>query len=105
MSKNQIEILDYMFFDGNLTIEFSINNEEGYRSLEICEDVFHEFLENGGYLEMFSDEWNYATESHYTKDWVISPDEYIEEQMDSNDLLDFLFYYFSDKDYPKLIEE
>ena len=57
------------------------------------------------FSEMFSDEWDYATESHYTKDWVISPDEYIEEQMDSNDLLDFLFYYFSDKDYPKLIEE
>lgn len=105
MSKDQIEILDYIFFNGELSISFSVNNEEGYRDLEICEDVFHEYLENGGHLEMFSDEWDYATESHYTKDWVISPDEYIEDYLENSDLLDFIYDYFSDKDYPKLTEE
>ena len=105
MSKDQIEILDYIFFNGELSISFSVNNEEGYRDLEICEDVFHEYLENGGHLEMFSDEWDYATESHYTKDWVISYDEYVEDYLEKNDLLEFIIDYFSDKDYPELIIE
>jgi|TARA_R110001592_G_scaffold3085_2_gene17215 hypothetical protein len=105
MSKNQIEILDYMFFNGNLSIQFCINNEEEYRDFEICEDVFHDYLEKCGNLELFTDEWDYATESHYTKDWVISYDDYIEDYLENNDLLEFIIDYFSNKDYPIPIKE
>jgi len=105
MTKHLIELLDYDFIDGTLNIMFSLNNEEGYREIEICEDIFHEYLENGGHLEMFTDVWDYTTESHYTKDWVISADEYIEDYLEKNDLLEFIIDYFSDKDYPELIIE
>ena len=103
--KNQIELLEHTFTDGYLTLEFTINDEEGYRILEICEDKFSEFLENRGSLEMSSDEWDYARESHYTKDWTISTDEYISDHLETCDLEEFILDYISDKDYPKLIKD
>jgi hypothetical protein len=105
MTKHLIELLDYDFIDGTLNVMFSINNEEGYREIEICEEEFSDYIESTGNLEVFSDEWDYATESHYTKDWVISYDEYIEDYLEKNDLLEFIIDYFSDKDYPELIIE
>ncbi len=105
MTKHLIELLDYDFIDGTLNIMFSLNNEEGYREIEICEGDFSNYIESIGNLEVFSDEWDYATESHYTKDWVISYDEYIEDYLEKNDLLEFIIDYFSDKDYPELIIE
>jgi len=98
MTKHLIELLDYDFIDGTLNIMFSLNNEEGYREIEICEGDFSDYIESIGNLEVFSDEWDYATESHYTKDWVISYDEYIEDYLEKNDLLEFIIDYFSDKD-------
>ena len=41
---------------------FSLNNEEGYREIEICEGDFSDYIESIGNLEVFSDEWDYATE-------------------------------------------
>ena len=106
MTKDTIEILEYDFIKGTLQVMFSLNNEEGYREVEICEEEFSDYIDSIGNLEMFSDEWDYATESHYTKDWVIPYDEYVEDYLEDNDLLDFIIYYFSDKDYPELtIEE
>lgn len=105
MAKEQIEILDYIIYDDKLEVEFTINNEEGYRLLSISEDVLIEYIENSGDLEMFSDEWDYATESHYTRDWVISYDEYMSDYFGSDDLLDFMIYYFKHNDYPVLMEE
>jgi|TARA_R110000803_G_scaffold90401_2_gene157708 hypothetical protein len=103
--KNQIELLEHTFTDGYLTLEFSINNEEEYRIFEICEDLFSEFLESRGRLEMSSDEWNYESESHYTKDWTISIEEYITNHLETIDLEEFILDYFSDKDYPELIKD
>jgi hypothetical protein len=103
--KNQIELLEYTFTDGYLILEFTINDEEGYRILEVCEDTFSVFLENKGSLEMSSDEWDYASESHYTKDWDISVDEYMTEHLETSDLEEFVLDYFSDKDYPELIKD
>jgi hypothetical protein len=105
MSKDQIEILDYFFNDYDFVVEFSINNEEGYRILEISEDEIYDFLNDEDYLEMFSDEWDYSTESHYTKHWRISVDEYLTEHFCSDDVLEFLHIYFKDHDYPKLERE
>lgn len=105
MTKDKIEILDYFFDDGNLIIDFSLNNEEGYRNLSISEDDFIDYIEDSGELEMFSDEWDYATESHYTRHWNISYDEYVSEYLDSNIMNEFMIYYFRNNDYPELIEE
>lgn len=105
MTKVQFEILDYIFDDGDLVIDFTINNEEGYRILSVSEDDFVEYIENSGELEMFSDEWDYATESHYTKDWVISYDEYVSEYLNNDILVEYMIYYFKNKDYPVLIKE
>ena len=106
MTKDTIEILEYYFIEGTLHVMFSLNNEEGYREVEICEEEFSDYIDSTGNLEMFSDEWDYATESHYTKDWTITYEEYLEDYLESNDLLEFIIDYFSDKDYPELtIEE
>ena len=103
--KNQIELLEHTFTDGYLTLEFTINHEEGYRILEVCEDNLSLFLENSGKLEMSSDEWDYERESHYTKDWVISVDDYLSEYLETVDLEEFILDHFLDKDYPELIKE
>ena len=105
MTKDLIELLEYDFIDGTLNIMFSINNEEGHREINICEGDFSDYIVSTGNLEVFSDEWDYSTESHYTKDWVISYDDYIEDYLEDNDLLEFIIYYFSDKEYPTLIIE
>jgi len=105
MTKHLIELLEYDFIDGTLNIIFSVNNEKEYREIEICEEEFSDYIESSGKLEMFSDEWDYATESHFTKDWVISYDEYVEDYLETNDLLEFIIDYFSDKDYPEPIIE
>jgi hypothetical protein len=105
MTKDKIEILDYFFDDGYLIIDFSLNNEEGYRNLSISEDDFIDYIEDSGELEMFSDEWDYATESHYTRHWNISYDEYVSEYLDSDIINEFMIYYFRNNDYPELIEE
>ena len=54
---------------------------------------------------MSSDEWNYESESHYTKDWTISIEEYITNHLETIDLEEFILDYFSDKDYPELIKD
>ena len=105
MSKDQIEILDYFFNDYDFVVEFSIINEEGYRILEISEDEIYDFLDDEDYLEMFSDEWDYSTESHYTKHWKISVDEYLSNHFCSDDVLEFLNFYFEDNRYPKVVKE
>jgi len=105
MTKDKIEILDYIFDNGDITVDFSLNNDEGYRILIISEDDFIEYLEDNEEFEMFSDEWDYARESHYTKHWTISYDEYMSNHFSSDILVEFMIYYFKENDYPELIEE
>ena len=91
MTKDTIEILEYDFIEGTLHVMFSLNNEEGYREVEICEEEFSDYIDSIG---------------NYTKDWTITYEEYLEDYLESNDLLEFIIDYFSDKDYPELtIEE
>jgi hypothetical protein len=105
MMKNTFEILNYDFCDEELTIDFAINNEEGYRTFKISEYDFYDFLSDNEYLEMFSDQWNYTYESHYTEHWVVSVDEYMSHYFSSDDLIDFIIYYFKNEDYPELQTE
>lgn len=105
MTKDKIEILDYVFYDEELSVDFAVNNDEGYRNLSISEYDFYDFLTDNEYLEMFSDEWSYTYESHYTTHWTIDVDEYMSHYFSSDDLVDFIIYYFYKQDYPELQTE
>ena len=105
MKKDQIKINDYIIDDGDLTVDFIINDEEGYRLFEICVDELYDFLTDNEYLEMFSDEWDYAKESHYTRHWTISVDEYMSDYFSVNELIEFMYTYFDKTPYPQLQSE
>ncbi len=53
---------------------------------------------------MSEDSWDYATESHYTKDWTIGLDEYISEYITSSDVIDFIYEYYQNKPLPEFVE-
>ena len=50
MTKDTIEILEYDFIKGTLQIMFSLNKEEGYREIKICEGEFSDYIESIGGL-------------------------------------------------------
>jgi len=105
MNKQQLIIEDYDIIDGEIIVYFSVNQELAYREAKIDIDEFDVWLESMGYYEMSEDCWDYASESHYTKDWTIGFDEYVSEMMTSDDVIDFIYDYYENKPLPEYVEE
>jgi hypothetical protein len=104
MNKNQLILEDYDIFDTELLVYFSVNQELEVRESKVDIDIFDKWLDDNGLYEMSEDCWDYATESHYTKDWTIGLDEYISEYITSSDVIDFIYEYYQNKPLPEFVE-
>jgi hypothetical protein len=103
--KNHYLIEDCFLDDYTIIVYFAINQELGYRKLEIDIDDLDTYFDNNGVYEMSDDYWDYTTESHYTKDWKISFDEYWTDYYNSDDVRDYLENYFLTNELPNIEEE
>lgn len=103
--KNHYLIEDYYLDDSSIIVFFAVNQEIGYRKLEIDIDDFDKYLDDNGLYEMSEDCWDYVSESHYTKDWEIDFDEYWNDYCNSDDIRDYMERYFLTNPLPKLEEE
>ena len=102
--KSQIIIDEFNFINGYLNIIFRIHDEE-YREDNIDESIFEEYIEKSGKLEYFEDCWDGVRESHYTKDYLLHYDDWRNDYCESNDILDFLYYYYKNNKLPEVIDE
>lgn len=102
--KRQIMIDEYNFIDGYLNVIFKLYNEE-YREDNIDENTFEEYIEKSGKLESFEDCWDAYSESHYTKDYVLNYYDWRDDDCDTGDISDFLYYYYKTNKLPEVIHE
>jgi hypothetical protein len=102
--KRQISLDEYDFTNGYLTVFFKLDNGE-YREDIIDENTFEEYIEKSGRLEYFEDCWDAYTESHYTKDYILNYYDWRDEYCESNDILDFLYYYYKNNKIPYPLKE
>ena len=105
MNKHQLIIEDYDIFDTEILVYFSVNQELEVREGRIDIDEFDTWLESMDRYEMSEDCWDYAKESHYTKDWTIDFNEYISDMLSSDDIVDFICEYYENKPLPYYVEE
>ena len=102
--KRQIILDDYEFINGNLNIIFKLDDEK-YREDTIDENIFEEYIQKSSKLEFFEDCWDANNESHYTKDYILNYYNWRDNYCDSNDILDFLYYFYKTNKIPEIIEE
>ena len=105
MNKHQLIIEDYDILDTEILVYFSVNQELEVREGRIDIDEFDTWLESMDRYEMSEDCWDYAKESHYTKDWTIGFNEYISDMLSSDDIVDFICEYYKNKPLPDYVEE
>ena len=103
--KNHYLIEDYFLDDYSIIVFFGVNQETGYRKLEIDVDDFDTYLNDSGLYEMSEDCWDYTSESHYTRDWEIGFDEYWNDYSSADDIRDYMEEYFLTNPLPELEEE
>lgn len=105
MNKNQLIIEDYDFFDTELCVYFSVNQELQLREDRFDIDEVDEWFDGQGLYEMSEDCWDYGSETHYTRDWEIDFDEFVSDYVSSDDIRDFIYDYYQNKPLPDYIEE
>ena len=103
--KNHYLIEDYFLDDYSIIVFFGVNQEICYRKLEIDIDDFDKYLDDCGHYEMSEDCWDYGSESHYTRDWQIGFDEYWNDYVDPNHIVEFMEEHFLTNPLPELEEE
>lgn len=103
-SKRHIILDNYDFYNGYLNVVFTLDDDK-YREDIIDENSFQEFIYKCGKLEYFIDCWDGQTESHYTEEKIIDYDEWKKEVCESNDIIDFLYYFYERNKIPNYIEE
>ena len=104
MSKIQITLDEYYFFEGDLVVVFMLEDKK-YREDSICEDLFEEYVRKSGKLESFEDRWDYYKETHYTYDYEVDFSGWLEDYCEKGDITDFLYYYYKTNKIPEEVEE
>jgi hypothetical protein len=102
--KRQIILDDYYFDNGELTVIFKLDDDK-YREDIIDENSFEDYIQKSGKLEYFKDCWDGYKESHYTEEYVIEYDEWKKDECETNDIEEFLYYYYQNNLIPEYIEE
>jgi len=102
--KRQIILDDFYFDNGDLAVIFKLDDDK-YREDIIDENSFEEYIQKSGKLEFFEDCWDAYSESHYTKEYIIEYDEWKKEGCETDDIEDFLYYYYEKHQIPEYIEE
>jgi hypothetical protein len=104
MSKIQITLDEYYFFEGDLVVVFMLEDKK-YREDSFCEDLFEEYVRKSGKLESFEDRWDYYKEIHYTYDYEVDFSDWLEDYCEKGDITDFLYYYYKTNKIPEEVEE
>ena len=102
--KRQIILDEYDFNKGNLIVIFSFGDDKYIQDI-IDENSFEEYIQKSGKLEFFKDCWDEHSKSHYTQECFIDYDEWKKDECETDDIKDFLYYYYKKHQIPKYLDE
>lgn len=93
---------EYSFINGQINISLTIDNNF-YSEDFIDEDLFEDYIKESGKLEYFEDCWDSHKESHYTKHYIMGYERWKDEFCEKDDILEFLYYHYSNHNLPEFI--
>jgi len=102
--KRHITLDNFTINGENLIVSFTFDNETYYEDT-ISEGEFEKYIKNKGSLEYYLDRWDYTTESTYQEYFQKDYSEWLKDECQKEDVMDFLDNYYKENKIPKIIEE